>query len=152
MGLPHTGSTFTSRFAANLHEPLRRPLPDVRAKGHYDWYSFVIEALRQLLINQKYECLKSTTFKKEKLKQVCFWPSPFVHSCGAGCCDCEVINPYYRKRGSASYIVREWLLCVCERERERRLWRQSISRWNREWSCIWSVQFSSVQKCLFIVG
>ena len=42
---------------------------------------------------------------------------------------------YYRKRGSASYIVREWLLWVVERE--RRLWRQSISHWNREWSCIW---------------
>ena len=47
---------------------------------------------------------------------------------------------YYRKRGSASYIVREWLLWEGqrERERERRLWRQSISRWNRKWSCIWS--------------
>ena len=30
---------------------------------------------------------------------------------------------HYRKRGSASYIVREWLLWVVERERERRLWR-----------------------------
>ena len=30
---------------------------------------------------------------------------------------------HYRKRGSASYIVREWLLWVAERERERRLWR-----------------------------
>ena len=38
----------------------------------------------------------------------------------------------YRKRRSASYIVREWLLW--------RLWRQSISRWNREWSCIWLLQ------------
>ena len=28
---------------------------------------------------------------------------------------------YYRKRGSASYIVREWLLWVVERERD--LWR-----------------------------
>ena len=32
---------------------------------------------------------------------------------------------YYRKRGSASYIVRQWLLWEVERERERerRLWR-----------------------------
>ena len=30
---------------------------------------------------------------------------------------------HYRKRGSASYIVREWLLWVVERERETRLWR-----------------------------
>ena len=44
---------------------------------------------------------------------------------------------HYRKRGSASYIVREWLLWVVERERERRLWRHLISHWNREWSCIW---------------
>ena len=45
----------------------------------------------------------------------------------------------YRKRGSASYIVRQWLLWEGERERERerRLWRSLISRWNREWSCIW---------------
>ena len=33
------------------------------------------------------------------------------------------ISTYYRKRGSASYIVREWLLWESERERERRLWR-----------------------------
>ena len=32
--------------------------------------------------------------------------------------------------------MREWLLWVVERERERSLWRQSISRWNREWSSI----------------
>ena len=45
---------------------------------------------------------------------------------------------YYRKRGSASYIVREWLLWVVERERERETpVTSSISRWNREWSCIW---------------
>ena len=43
---------------------------------------------------------------------------------------------YYRKRGSASYIVREWLLWVVERERETPV-TSSISRWNREWSCIW---------------
>ena len=52
----------------------------------------------------------------------------------------------YRKRGSASYIVREWLLwvvvvvvvVVVERERERETPVTSlISRWNREWSCIW---------------
>ena len=59
----------------------------------------------------------------------------------------DVMYNNYRKRGSVSYIVREWLLWVVERERERRLWRQSISRWNRErqsisrwnreWSCIW---------------
>ena len=51
----------------------------------------------------------------------------------------NVSTLYYRKRGSASYIVRQWLLWVVERERERerRLWRHSISRWNREWSCIW---------------
>ena len=42
----------------------------------------------------------------------------------------------YRKRGSASYIVREWLLWVVERERETPV-TSSISRWNREWSCIW---------------
>ena len=41
---------------------------------------------------------------------------------------------YYRKRGSASYIVREWLLWVVERETPVT---SSISRWNREWSCIW---------------
>ena len=40
---------------------------------------------------------------------------------------------YYRKRGSASYIVREWLLWVVERERETPV-TSSISRWNREWS------------------
>ena len=33
------------------------------------------------------------------------------------------ISFYYRKRGSASYIVRQWLLWESERERERRLWR-----------------------------
>ena len=43
---------------------------------------------------------------------------------------------YYRKRGSASYIVREWLLWVVERERETPV-TSSMSRWNREWSCIW---------------
>ena len=46
---------------------------------------------------------------------------------------------YYRKRGSTSYIVREWLLwvvVVVERERETPV-TSSISRWNREWSCIW---------------
>ena len=43
---------------------------------------------------------------------------------------------YYRKRGSASYIVREWLLWVVERERETPV-TSSISRWNREWSCMW---------------
>ena len=43
---------------------------------------------------------------------------------------------HYRKRGSASYIVREWLLWVVERERETPV-TSSISRWNREWSCIW---------------
>ena len=42
----------------------------------------------------------------------------------------------YRKRGSASYIVREWLLWVVERERETPV-TSSISRWNREWSCMW---------------
>ena len=49
-------------------------------------------------------------------------------------------KPYYRKRGSASYIVREWLLWEGERERERERETpvtSSISRWNREWSCIW---------------
>ena len=45
-------------------------------------------------------------------------------------------HAYYRKRGSASYIVREWLLWVVERERETPV-TSSISRWNREWSCIW---------------
>ena len=30
-----------------------------------------------------------------------------------------VLVMYYRKRGSVSYIVREWLLWVVERERER---------------------------------
>ena len=45
----------------------------------------------------------------------------------------------YRKRGSASYIVRQWLLWEGERERERETPVTSlISRWNREWSCIWS--------------
>ena len=34
------------------------------------------------------------------------------------------------------YIVREWLLWVVERERETPV-TSSISRWNREWSCIW---------------
>ena len=43
---------------------------------------------------------------------------------------------YYRKRGSASYIVRQWLLWEGERERETPV-TSSISRWNREWSCIW---------------
>ena len=44
---------------------------------------------------------------------------------------------YYRKRGSASYIVRQWLLwVVVERERETPV-TSSISCWNREWSCIW---------------
>ena len=50
---------------------------------------------------------------------------------------------YYTRRGSAWYIVREWLSVSSgereererERERERRLWRRPISRWNREWSC-----------------
>ena len=85
---------------------------------------------------------------------LCVWVivSCFVYGwlCRALCMsDCVmlcvwVIVPcfvYYRKRGSASYIVREWLLWEGERERERererRLWRHSISRWNREWSCIW---------------
>ena len=49
---------------------------------------------------------------------------------------CHDIYIYYRKRGSASYIVREWLLWVVERERETPV-PSSISRWNREWSCIW---------------
>ena len=45
---------------------------------------------------------------------------------------------YYRKRGSASYIVRQWLLWEGERERERETPVTSlISRLNREWSCIW---------------
>ena len=45
---------------------------------------------------------------------------------------------YCRKRGSASYIVRQWLLWEGERERERETPVTSlISRWNREWSCIW---------------
>ena len=48
----------------------------------------------------------------------------------------ETFLQYYRKRGSASYIVREWLLWVVERERETPV-TSSISRWNREWSCIW---------------
>ena len=43
---------------------------------------------------------------------------------------------YYRKRGSASCIVRQWLLWVVERERETPV-TSLISRWNREWSCIW---------------
>ena len=50
------------------------------------------------------------------------------------------LSCHYRKRGSASYIVRQWLLWEGERERERE--RETpvtslISRWNREWSCIW---------------
>ena len=47
-----------------------------------------------------------------------------------------IFTHYYRKRGSASYIVREWLLWVVERERETAV-TSSISRWNREWSWIW---------------
>ena len=47
-----------------------------------------------------------------------------------------VFATYYRKRGSASYIVREWLLWEGERERETPV-TSSISHWNREWSCIW---------------
>ena len=43
-----------------------------------DWYSFVIEVLPQLLIIRKCECLND--IKKRKMKQVCFWPSPFVHA------------------------------------------------------------------------
>ena len=51
---------------------------------------------------------------------------------------CVPLARYYRKRRSASYIVREWLLWVVERERERETPVTSlISRWNREWSCIW---------------
>ena len=65
----------------------------------------------------------------------------FVSKCSH--CACSVSHErgpnarsYYRKRGSASYIVREWLLWVVERERETPV-TSSISRWNREWSCIW---------------
>ena len=51
---------------------------------------------------------------------------------------CVLEGLYYRKRGSASYIVRQWLLWEGERERERETPVTSlISRWNREWSCIW---------------
>ena len=46
------------------------------------------------------------------------------------------LKTYYRKRGSASYIVRQWLLWEVERERETPV-TSLISRWNREWSCIW---------------
>ena len=45
------------------------------------------------------------------------------------------VHIYYRKRGSASYIVRQWLLWEVERERETPV-TSLISRWNREWSCI----------------
>ena len=65
-------------------------------------------------------------------------PARVVISCnmfGVGTSRCSV-STYYRKRGSASYIVREWLLWVVERERETPV-TSSISRWNREWSCIW---------------
>ena len=47
-----------------------------------------------------------------------------------------LVRFYYRKRGSASYIVRQWLLWEGERERETPV-TSLISRWNREWSCIW---------------
>ena len=43
---------------------------------------------------------------------------------------------YYRKRGTASYIVRQWLLREGERERKTPV-TSLISHWNREWSCIW---------------
>ena len=46
------------------------------------------------------------------------------------------LTSYYRKCGSASYIVRQWLLWEGERERETPV-TSLISRWNREWSCIW---------------
>ena len=54
-----------------------------------------------------------------------------------------ITHIHYRKRGSASYVVRQWLLwvvvvVVVQRERERETPVTSlISRWNREWSCIW---------------
>ena len=55
--------------------------------------------------------------------------------------DCErdrTSQSYYRKRGSASYFVRGWLLwvVVVEREREKHV-TSAMSRWNCEWSCIW---------------
>ena len=69
------------------------------------------------------------------LNQRCLWsPRRWESSVLAEYTDTPVV--YYRKRGSASYIVREWLLWEGERERETPV-TSSISRWNREWSCIW---------------
>ena len=54
ISLPHTGTLYSymSIRGRPTTSIASRPLPDVRANGH-DWYGFVIEALRQLLINQK---------------------------------------------------------------------------------------------------
>ena len=68
-------------------------------------------------------------YKRKKEKQVCFWPLPVVHM---WFChryrrrDCAAKNPYYRKRGSASYIVRE-VRSVRERERERERKRSDVT-------------------------
>ena len=58
----------------------------------------------------------------------CVWINMFFESSNSSTnCQNSWLLGHYRKRGSASYIVREWLLWVVERERERererRLWR-----------------------------
>ena len=71
---------------------------------------------------------------KKKRERWYHWPAalPVAHVALSTSWGRIAVADYYRKRGSASYIVREWLLWEGERERERRLWRHSISCWNRE--------------------
>ena len=47
VGLPHT--VYIYILISIGAWPTSQPLPDVRANVPYDWYSFVIEALWQLL-------------------------------------------------------------------------------------------------------
>ena len=82
---------------------------------------------------------RETTGRFRFQNQVCFL-SLFDHHYGAMHTSAKPVfgymYRYYRKRGSASYIVRQWLLWEGERERETPV-TSLISRWNLEWSCIW---------------
>ena len=51
-----------------------QPPPKVGING-YDWYSFVLEVLRKLLMWAPHD-----RDLENKFWQVCFWPLPFVHA------------------------------------------------------------------------
>ena len=71
VGLPHTVYVYISTYQSTSSR--------CQSQRAYDWYSFVIDVRQQLPIDQK-NVSASTTSRKEKMKQVSFWPSPFAHA------------------------------------------------------------------------